>query len=61
MSEREYPQITPLCGRDYFAERKAAREAKRCAQCGRDMNPVAIMLGPICGECCRENHKEATR
>ncbi len=31
----------------------------KCKQCGAEMNPVAVMLGPVCGKCCRENHKAA--
>lgn len=30
-----------------------------CKQCGKPMNPAAIMLGPVCGRCCRDNHKRA--
>lgn len=29
----------------------------KCRQCGKAMNPVEVMLGPVCGLCCRENHK----
>ena len=28
-----------------------------CVQCGASMNPVAVMLGSVCGKCVRENHK----
>ena len=31
--------------------------AAKCKQCGAPLNPVAAMLGPVCGKCCRENHK----
>ncbi len=31
-----------------------------CKQCGKPMNPVERMLGPVCGKCTRENHKRAT-
>lgn len=31
-----------------------------CAQCGKPMNPVARMLGPVCGACCKANHAAAT-
>jgi NMD protein affecting ribosome stability and mRNA decay len=31
----------------------------KCKQCGTTMNPVAVMLGPVCGKCVRENHKTA--
>lgn len=30
-----------------------------CTQCGRDMGYEWI-LGPVCGRCCRENHKRVT-
>jgi predicted amidophosphoribosyltransferase len=33
----------------------------RCAQCGRDLSPIDRMMGPVCGACCRKNHREATR
>lgn len=29
-----------------------------CDQCGRSMNSAERMLGPVCGKCCRANHKE---
>jgi hypothetical protein len=32
-----------------------------CAQCGRPLSPVDRMMGPVCGACCRKNHREATR
>ncbi len=31
-----------------------------CQQCGRTMNPAERMLGPVCGDCCRANHRQAT-
>ena len=31
-----------------------------CKQCGKPLNPVAAMLGPVCGECCRKNQKAVT-
>lgn len=33
---------------------------RQCTRCGKDMNPVEVMLGPVCGKCVRELHKEAT-
>lgn len=30
-----------------------------CAQCHRDMGAEWI-LGPVCGKCCRKNHKKVT-
>lgn len=30
----------------------------KCKQCGKPMNPVEVMLGPVCGKCCRDNHKK---
>lgn len=32
-------------------------EVWRCTQCGKVMNIVERMLGPVCGRCARENHK----
>lgn len=32
---------------------------KRCARCGAPLNPVAAMLGPVCGACVRTRHAEA--
>lgn len=32
-----------------------------CMQCGKPMNPAAAILGPVCGDCCRLNHWNATR
>jgi hypothetical protein len=28
----------------------------KCKQCGKPMNPIERMLGPVCGKCCRDNH-----
>ena len=42
-------------------ERRKLEGWKPCAQCGRLMNPVNVMLGPVCGPCCRENHRRAVR
>jgi len=32
-----------------------------CAQCGAAMNPVAVLLGPVCRKCCRKNQKAVTQ
>lgn len=32
-----------------------------CKRCGKPMNPVEVMLGPVCGKCTRELHKKATK
>jgi len=32
---------------------------RSCKQCGAAMNPVEAMLGPVCGKCCKANHKRA--
>lgn len=31
----------------------------KCVQCGEPMTPVDAMMGPVCGECARINHKAA--
>ena len=31
-----------------------------CRQCGKPMNPIDVMLGPVCTKCCRENQKKMT-
>ena len=31
----------------------------RCKQCGKALNPVSALMGPICGECARKNYREA--
>ena len=33
---------------------------RSCTQCGKDMNPAEWILGPVCGRCCRANHRAAT-
>lgn len=30
----------------------------QCKQCGVPMNPIQAALGPVCGQCCRDNHKK---
>lgn len=34
----------------------SGRAFAACTQCGRAMNPVEAMLGPVCGKCVRKNH-----
>ena len=34
---------------------------RSCEQCGRKLNPVEVLLGPVCGECTRENHQAICR
>jgi len=29
----------------------------KCLQCAKTMNPVQVLLGPVCLECTWENHK----
>lgn len=47
-----------------FAKRRAEEErddpvpGSTCDQCGRPMNPGERILGPVCGRCCRRNHRE---
>jgi len=41
------------------AQRDGADVSRECDQCGAPLNPVAVMLGPTCGACCRENHARA--
>lgn len=33
----------------------------KCKQCNKPLSPVDAMLGPVCGPCCRKNHKAAVR
>ena len=28
-----------------------------CEQCGQPLNPVQVLLGPVCGECTLKNHQ----
>lgn len=43
-------------GSAMIAERAFDARGK-CRQCGTPMNPAERMLGPVCGKCCRENHR----
>ena len=36
-----------------------AEEKHYCKQCGKEMG-FEWFLGPVCGKCCRENHKKVT-
>lgn len=36
--------------------REEHRKAHKCEQCGREMG-FEWILGPVCGRCCRVNHK----
>ena len=49
------PGLPALDGGDTPAELEVS-----CVQCGGPMNPVAVLMGPVCGRCCRENHRRAT-
>lgn len=35
----------------------AGEDPPTCRQCGAPLSPVAAMLGPVCGRCCRANHR----
>jgi hypothetical protein len=47
-----------------MAEGRGARRAQQgdaqCRDCGKPMNPVEVLLGPVCGKCVRERQKEVT-
>lgn len=32
----------------------------KCKKCGKPLNPVATMMGQICGDCTRKAHAKAT-
>lgn len=34
--------------------------ATPCGQCGKPLG-FEIFLGPVCGRCCKENHRRVTR
>ncbi len=38
--------------------REAGHAIHKCEQCGKDMGNEWF-LGPVCGKCCRENHRKA--
>lgn len=42
---------------DSGAEARELDKAHPCQQCGRDMG-FEYFLGPVCGRCCRENHRK---
>ena len=48
------PDPCPDCGCD------SCECPPRCEQCDKEMNPVSKMMGPVCLECVRENHRKAT-
>jgi len=31
-----------------------------CKQCGRELDPISAMMGPVCGACARRNHRRVT-
>jgi len=40
---------------------QSTKESKYfCEQCNREMTVIDFILGPICLQCCRENHARAT-
>lgn len=30
-----------------------------CEQCGKSMNPIDYIVGPVCHKCCQRNQKAA--
>jgi len=32
----------------------------RCKHCGRAMNVIDYLIGPVCLECCKRNHSKIT-
>ena len=30
---------------------------RSCELCGKKVNPVKVLLGPVCGECTLKNHQ----
>ncbi len=34
---------------------------KSCAQCHKPMNPVEVLMNPVCGACCRKNHQRVVK
>jgi hypothetical protein len=45
---------------DYLGRRDAPAGWTYCASCSGLLNPAAAMLGPVCGQCCRENQAIAS-
>jgi len=37
--------------------RTSTETLHECKQCGALMNAAAWYCGPVCGKCCRKNHK----
>jgi hypothetical protein len=60
--ERELLDVWEDAFREGY-EAQAATDARgflgvtSCEQCGAAMNPAERMLGPVCGNCCRANHR----
>lgn len=44
-----------VLGRGKVRREGLAGDGGACTQCGAYLNPVAVMLGPVCGQCCRAN------
>jgi len=42
------------------AKQKTSAHMTPCSQCGEGMNPAEVMLGPVCGRCCRKNQRRVT-
>lgn len=68
------PEWPEKFSREDFEEKRSAKDAlykaeyegefapqTPCSQCGDGMNPAEAMLGPVCGKCCRKNHRAVTR
>jgi hypothetical protein len=43
----------------FMAITRIQNAAGFCSQCGGSMNAAERMLGPVCGACCRQNHRQA--
>lgn len=39
---------------------KETETSPACAKCGKEMNPVEVLLGKICGDCAHKAHREVT-
>lgn len=55
------PYQTTVWGYDSQITGVQRRGDASCEQCGRPMNAVDRMLGPVCGACVRANHAFLTR
>jgi len=38
---------------------KSLVDTAKCEQCGEPLG-AEVFLGPVCGKCCRANHRKAT-